>query len=341
MTPSGVPTPQVMGLGTPPSGPTGPRFVERGGEVVYRQPFLASGVRLHAFVLEADVSRLDQWYERSFAEPSGGAVRLRAASSHVVLAFAEITRMASSEEPDSRLGGTLEVEAAIWAPAYGEGDELLWTMPYVFVEQMSPIAGGREIYGFPKQLGQISWDFSAAAPPSLSVDAVAVRKFDREAMAKKERVISVSRPAGGALPDTWTDIAHGHRELLRQARATGPVRSDAGVSGLDAELAALLVGDIVRCKVPMVFLKQFRSCSAPELACYQAIVRVDFGLVKPRAAGRLPDDYTVMLDVLDSEPLVSDLGLRRRQEKPLALWVDFDFLLPRGEVIWEAGAPSA
>jgi hypothetical protein len=330
-----------MGSGTTPSGPPArPRFVERGGEAVYRQPFSASGVRMYAFVLEADATRLDQWYERSFAEPSGGAVRLRAASSHVVLAFAEITRMAPSEEPDSMLGGTREVEAAIWAPAYDDTDELLWTMPYVFVEQMSPIAGGREIYGFPKQLGRITGDFSADAPTSLSVDALAVRTFGPKAMARDERVITVSRSVGGAVPEAWTDIAEGHRQLLRQARATEPVRSDGGGSALEANLAGLLVGDIVRCKVPLAFLKQFRSCSAPELACYQAIVRVDLGLAKPRGAGRLPDDYTVTLEVLDSEPLVADLGLRHRQANTLAFWVDFDFTVPRGEVVWEAGVPS-
>jgi hypothetical protein len=52
-------------------------YVDRGGELVYRQPYAARSTRQAVFILRGDRQALTQMFARYFTEPSGRAVEVR------------------------------------------------------------------------------------------------------------------------------------------------------------------------------------------------------------------------------------------------------------------------
>jgi hypothetical protein len=55
-----------------------------------------------------------------------------------------------------------------------------------------------------------------------------------------------------------------------------------------------------------------------------------------RAGGMLPSDYEIEIEELDGEPICRELGLPRACTPRLSFWLDFDFLVDLGEILWEA-----
>lgn len=104
-----------------------------------------------------------------------------------------------------------------------------------------------------------------------------------------------------------------------------------------AQTAAALVRDIQDNVLTMVFLKQFRSCEDPEAACYQAIVEVPHTLRRVGSFAFLPRGWQVTFEVLDSEPIVRDLGLASATASPrLSFTMELDFTVQPGRVLWQA-----
>ncbi len=335
------------------------RYVQRGGEVVYRHPFLAEGVRMYGFVLEAHQANLTRAMYRTFTEPSDGEVEVEPLGRYVVLAFMATEGVRASEAPDDALGVVPELEAAIWVPVHDKSTgERYWTLPYMYVDRSAAMATGRETYGFPKQIGDIVIDGSDP-PRSLLARASTIRTFGPKAGVSDEDVISVARPALAHAPALeWTDastVCHHFVADSNTARGApagrGPLQSlvATGLSALEGssrafadapEVAALLMEGFLQGSLPVLLLKQFRSCEDPDAACYQAIVHTDLTIKASRGAARLPDDYVVDLSILAGSPLVADLGLPTRSQPAVAFTLDFDFEIPRGSVLWSTSRPG-
>ena len=95
-------------------------------------------------------------------------------------------------------------------------------------------------------------------------------------------------------------------------------------------------GHLVEMHAPMLLLKQFRDAHVPGAACYQALVLVDLKVLEFRDGGLLPDDYEVTIERLDGEPIARELGVAESGRPRIAFWLDFDFLVELGDILWEA-----
>jgi hypothetical protein len=127
-------------------GPRLPPYVERGGEVVFAQPYEVNGPRMYAFTLRANPDLLDKMLHRELSAPTGGAEKFSAAGSVVLLTFVDIPAISSTDAADSWLGCSPEKEMAIWVPVidHHRGNSLLWSVPYIFVDSSIAMVGGRE-----------------------------------------------------------------------------------------------------------------------------------------------------------------------------------------------------
>lgn len=174
-------------------------YVERGGELVTRHPFDLTDARLFGFVVRADQDRLEEVCERSFGGPSGNAEQLVPVGSHVMLIFTEILDIRSSEPPDNSLGVVGEREAGVWVPILDRRrNRAAWTLPYLFVDEPAPMVGGREIYGFPKQLGNVTLPGEGEGPAAFAVRAPCIAHFEPNARMKTQPVLRVERIDGPA-----------------------------------------------------------------------------------------------------------------------------------------------
>ncbi len=335
------------------------RYVQRGGEVVWRHPITFEGVRLHGFVVEAHAANLARLLYRTFTEPSDGEVEVEPLGNWVLLAFMETETIRPSEAPDDRLGEASEAEAAIWVPVHDKvHNRRYWTLPYMFVAQSAATAAGRESYGFPKQSGTITVD-GTDPPRSLCARVPTIGRFGRGIGVAEEDVITVARPTFGHPPAVqWADVSTVHRELIADSATAGRATTGGGrleslvATGLSAvqgssrafadapQVAALLLEGFLQGRLPLLLLKQFRSCEDPAVACYQSIVHVDLTIAESRGVALLPDDYTVDIADLDGEPLIADLGLAATSQPRVGFTMNFDFDVQRGSVVWSTSRPG-
>lgn len=309
-----------------------PRYVETGGELVFRQPFVAEGVRMYSFVLEADISRLDRYLARSFNEPLLGRFDYRSLGRHVLLNFVT-TRKLCAGRPD-RFGFVDEFEVAIWILAEDHnrrGIDPVWAVPYMFVATPAPLATGREVYGFPKQLADITIPADREqVPEKLVLRGPTLETFDIDAEVGLGEIMRVERDAiPEKLVPIWESGPGPDQLTIGRALASRRGRRLDVLKRTLAEwrLLSALGEQLARRTVPIVLLKQFRSVVDPDRACYQAVVDVDLKMTAFRTLGLLPDDYTVTLAKLANEPFGRELGLALEMKPKTAFWLDFDFTL--------------
>ena len=145
-----------------------PRYVDRGGEAVWRQPSLMHGARIFGFgidVPEECQQRYLNTYINEVADQSHstyGSKRFRLSActgiDKVMLMFVEYDRLTSGTDDDGRLGGMEYRECLVMQLAISddpEFPELDWFIPFIYLDTDAPRLGGREIFGYPKQLGVI------------------------------------------------------------------------------------------------------------------------------------------------------------------------------------------
>lgn len=329
-----------------------PAYVEHGGEIACRHPADAINSRLYGFLVEADPELLDAYCDRCFNRPTGGQEHWEAVGNEVLLNFVDIPTMGSTDLLDQRLGVCHEREAAIWFPVVDHSsNRFAWAIPYMFVDSDLALAGGREVYGFPKQMGTLEIPVGKKAPSELHINTVTLKVHQPDSMAKDCRVITVKR-SGGAPPlgAGWDDPGQALHELMDAAGATSvPDLGNGSSSGAltrrlrrgsprlpDVSADLLFFSHLVEEDVPMLLLKQFRDAHEQGAACYQAVVLVDMVVSVFRGGGLLPDDYRVRVEALDGEPISRELGIARSCKPRLAFWLDFDFLVQLGQILWEA-----
>ncbi len=345
----------------------------RGGEQVFRPPYESKRTRLFGFMLEGSTEALGAMLDRYLNEPSGGAVDYRPASKYVMLYFASLDFTRSAEPPDSMIGWFNEHEVGVFSLAYDAiQDKLVVYVPYIFVEASQTMSGGREVYGFPKQLGEIHMPAAGEASDEFELCARAASSFRPDTQLVNRRVLRVGpnpdglprRPLGDAksaaaaifsdpalseitapdrtalLPSLSTHagpMTHGVPPLsIRQQSNQGDLDTAAvmGAAAQSLDLAA----EVLEGRVPMVFLKQFRDVEYPERACYQAITEVSNKASRYHSAAILDGDITVEFSDLDSHPIMHELGLERGPLKPVVSFeLIFDFVVPPGQVLWRAG----
>lgn len=318
-----------------------PRYIERGGELVIRQPLGLRDVTMYSFVLAADRDRLAALVDRDLNAPAAGAARYVPAGPFVALICADIARGQAMEEPDRSKGWMAERDVAFWIPLFAGKQvgpvfvpqRLVFYLPYVFVDNIAATVTGREIYGFPKESGIIRFPAGPCAEGRFEVDTLIIREYGSTSFGEVARLIDVApaepppSEAGG-----WTDLEAGIGALgdrLKDLFQSDAVEATAGAA-LDAVLAAARPG------TRLVFLKQFRDAADPARACYQAIIEAPAVVTSLHRGGWMPRHRVRVADA-DSHPIVRDLGLAGAEmESLLATWLSFDFTMDRGTVVWSA-----
>jgi len=277
------------------------------------------------------------------------------------LLFVDYRRITSGTDDDERLGGVSYREfLALQLALRRDPDfpELNWYIPFIYLDADSPRVAGREIYGYPKQLGQIDIqpdrvnDGATQPPQSLELRATVIHD-PADTEAQLATILEVSGPKSGAasvckLYDQASDM---FADLLGHIKGAGPL---AGANpaprdsddGLDpAREGQVILENAQLSNIGNVFLKEFRDCVDPRRTCYQAVCKTDTIPGRFRSGGRLdPRAFTIKVHRHTSEPL-SEYLLGENPpacgqiEPTFAYWLDIDFDLTRGRVIANSFTP--
>jgi hypothetical protein len=315
------------------------RYVVRGGEQTFAPPFLQRGTRLRAWALRADPAALQATCDRLLNEPAGGAVSYRALGDHVLFAHAPIASTQATKPPDHDKGFTPETDVAFWmlvgAGTENHGqwelDRIAWLLPYVWVDVPTTMATGREVYGYPKELGWLTSPAGDGDPLVIGLETLVLPTFTPDTELVRRPILRVDRGSDEpAEPSHWSHPG----QALDAVRA---VMGEVSLGFLEHLLAMLL-----RAELPMVFLKQIRDVVDPTHACYQAIIESPARIVGMPLGWPLLASYSVTIHDYASHPIARDLGLGAPVNGVLtvtpsiAFEVHFDFLVELGRVIWQA-----
>jgi hypothetical protein len=341
-----------------------PDYVERGGRQVWRPPYTARRARLFGFVVTADRTAIDALLQRDLVQPSAGAVEYRCAHENVIVTFAHIECLTSADSRDRARGYVSERELAVWCLASDPRapGRLVWYLPYVFTDSGQATAAGREVYGYPKQLGLFDADYPQALAEGgvTTVSAYAIHPYAIDQPARARPMIVVDRhPATEPAVQGTTAARDNAFERIASRRAdaeppasavitrvTDPPPRTRGLHPL-AGLRSRTLSDhpndlIIKLAVnpTLVFLKQFPDVSAPTKACYQAIVEAPLVIDPIGASYQALDPALFRMTIEDwaSHPIPSELGLPNATPiEPVSAFeatLGFDVLL--GHEVWRA-----
>ncbi|MFI4966596.1 MAG: hypothetical protein ACHP9T_14655 [Caulobacterales bacterium] len=294
-------------------------------------------VVMHNFCVQADQAKLQAWLDKTFAGPSGGAVRYRALGDKVFLGIAEIGKLYTLDGSNASKGYTSEIDITLWILAQREDDGLFalrWIPAYLFVDSGPALVSGREVWGFPKQLGR--FDFSPQAPrggaQTFSADGWVVSPYGPDSKARWATMFE-ARPVAAKAAAPATGMFANLEALAARTveRLTGELTAIAG------RLQAAVGGG----GMTMAFLKQFPDAADPQRACYQAVVEADAQVTAHRGSGLTDQAYEVRITTFATHPYLSELGISPDwQEVGQGIWMDFDFQQALGREVWRAGPPA-
>jgi len=230
-----------------------------------------------------------------------------------------------------RSEGTMsETDMGFWILAgCFNGHDLLpekigWVPAYLFVDNAFATASGREIWGFPKFVSQISTPDKPRSEGPFSASATVIKHFDSSESAELQSLLTV---VGHDV--TFTGKEGSGIELFKHL-----LEDDHSGDGLDQHMRRhSIFPGIDGTEVPVFFLKQFRSASSESLACYQEVLAGGLELKTLSDIGLLEGEWSLTFGDSDSLPFIKELGLgvptsgELKLQSSMAIWGAMDFLV--------------
>jgi hypothetical protein len=244
-----------------------------------------------------------------------------------MLVFADML-VSSRDERDSQVGLIPETEIGFWiltvamkkTQAGYVPSHLAWFIPYLFVDEGSSIATGREVFGFNKQLAEVQKP-TRLQKPEFSAHVLGFKEFGADKIAQREQLLHL-RPFASSLSSQAADLKAVQTSLTDELLKRIRTDMDNGLVGFAARM--------INQRVPLVFLKQFRDTQDSRKACYQQIVEAPFKVEKFHEGGIFFKPYMLNLEPLASHPIAKKLGLAASQPSKIGAWMKVDFLLGHG-----------
>jgi hypothetical protein len=273
-----------------------PGFISflRRGEINAPPPAYFTGATGYSFVLEASQASMQNLVDDLLTPATRDKVSYTVAAPATLVTFFDAARCGSLVE---NIGFLPVRECEFWVPLIESRSDdplsrrlVLWA-PYIFINVDIGLVSGREIWGWPKAMAQIAVATDApAAPARFSCRTNIMPIFD-----PTKPMISAE---------------------LFSIEGTAPIGSHpGGLAGLIEFLTALF-GDLAALAfaawslepvIPAIALKQFRSSSKVDRACYQAIVNSPCRITKFLGGEALVDTFTLSVTTCESHSIVNDI----------------------------------
>jgi uncharacterized protein with NAD-binding domain and iron-sulfur cluster len=315
-------------------------FIPRDGQLMATPP-ISMKTTLYTYLLDADLDAIRAMCDRYLN--LGGPTVYRPLVPWVTL----YCSYAESAPVNNPIGWCPEKDFGFWVPVVAgrvEGslfipEKMQVFTPYLWVDSGVAMVGGREVYGFPKELGEMTMPAKVGDPARFTVDTLVIPKYGPDSRTVNERILDVKRMDASVWEELEQVFADGDtflkaiEELFAQH---GPGRFPVP----DGKLFLQFLTQVGR-QLPMVFLKQFPGIGEGPESVYQAIVEAPVAITSGVSGGWLPGEYEIDLWSFDSHEIVKNLGLRvhsqdgnKAQLRSLAhMWMKFDGLVKGGRVV--------
>lgn len=321
-----------------------PRYVNRWALLASPQPFVCEDLAANFFLLRAKAGALQFLCDRYLNLPGQDLFKYSPLADLVVLYFNRADKVYCQDPVMQQLGFGTETNVAFIVPTLARrrvgdrlvDDHVVLFFPYMWVDNPVALTLGREIYGFPKELGWMTLPNDVSEKdPVFRLDGFALRRFDSKAKMARQLLLEVGPPRNEFAvrrPEPgWFD---GVRRL---------VFGDGHLQIPGVELLQSTFMQAANQEVMMVCLMQFYDPEDGARACYQAIVEAPARVTRFGRPMPINDPLQLSIHPAASHPIASELGLDSQTAVAHAFHVSLAVTMGRGKTIWRAqgGAQSA
>jgi hypothetical protein len=275
-------------------------------------PVICKNTTLYMFFAAGDDAALKTLCYDVFTKPSNNVVKCENLGNQVMLIVGKIGWLGTETSPV----GVQEDQVVLQVPVritIGNAKTLAWFSPLTIVNNPISLVGGREVFGFAKSYGAVTF------PADLNASSLAVQAFganDADQFASLRDLIDIDQ-TGVALPH----LGENPLSLFN------PTAGD-----LDADFLTLL-DDWVAGGVAQVFLKQFPRVDNGSQACLLQITKATYSFAATPVLTYLPFNYHLKVTHLDSHDIGDKLGIAD-QTISGGFRADCDFKFDQGKVLW-------
>jgi hypothetical protein len=320
-------------------------YIVRDNEIVYPPPFEQANTCLTAWVAPSPKQKQKAILDAQLNACSGGSpYEYRPLLSSALVVLANIEKVTSLDPGAAELGWIPEVDVCTWilCGAYKlvngkrKLDHMAWYLPYIWVNNADTMANGREVFGYPKAL---CWAKVPTTPKDAGpfwADALVIPEgVGREEVVRK-RVLELT-PAASPL-DIPPPLSFGAGQKHEAFREIAKRLHGAGDAECDLHFFLETFLELIGGHVPMVFLKQFRSATSSNGACYQAIVEANATINGFQGAGISLQPWTLTLPKHASVDIAGNLLTAPIPTIDWSFHVQFSFSMDLGKEVWSHGA---
>jgi hypothetical protein len=285
-----------------------------------------TGATTHLFAFATDVHATQSLVETLLNAALSGSIRYECSLGVSYVTFMDIESITSTAETIGWVPGR---ECAIWVPLWerhlddpNKDRPVLWA-PYVFISYGIGMVIGREIWGWPKVIGQIEMPTRNGDPALYKCSTMLFSTFSTQTQGQIGMLLSVGAEFDIDLTvPQWTDPIEAAQNII--ALTNGP------------EVASRFnpLGDL---RMSAIALKQFRDSAVPAVACFQGVVDSPIQVTRFWGGGVHLGPFDLTITTCASHGIVKDLlGRNPAQQQTtlpilFAAWLKFDFdALPGG-----------
>lgn len=292
-------------------------------------PGVFTGATASFFGFDADPGAMQSTVDKLLNPAGGGVVTYKAALPTAMVSFMDIQRCTSGTDVVGWLPGR---ETALWIPlietrvADPTKVRLVLWAPYIFINYAIGLIIGRDTWGWPKVMADITVATDDPAAPVFDCATTYFPTLSQQTQGITGSLFRVTGLLPGSRPPpVWTDPLNAF---------------EAVVGGLLGGLARVLINQLgLSPDVPSVALKQFRQPGAAATACYQAICDSPISLTAFRGGGEYPGGLTLEITTCESHQIVTDFlavgpgPISTAVPISFGGWVEVDFQALTGDVI--------
>lgn len=321
-----------------------PTYVNYHDNIVLEPPGTINGCQMYCFFFTSnggDKSKLQQLIDRRLNFPANASYKYEVFAADIMMTFA--SSKADRSTPDRMLGVVEEKEVVCWVPLLEKvkingrwvSNRLVWFIPYIVVNNSWAMAAGREIFGLPKSLGSFQIPENPDQAHTFTSTTFAFKTYGPTAVLQEYPFLSIAKDDTSTTNKAteFTPFADGKHALNIVKEVF--LAAEGILEDFSFRLCIHEIEDLIHLQQPWVMLKQFREITDSTSACYQALVEGPLPIQKFHGGGLMLDTYRLGINQLASMPVGEDLGLTDGQLARAALWVNVDFTVALGKVLWK------
>lgn len=305
-----------------------PKFIDPTLKVFGRPPYLGEDALLQGGWMESSRGAIQSYLDRTINRVAPDKFRAKCVLSRLLMTSLFVKKMRSGH-PTGRVWGYVpEADISIWALVYaGPMDRssnwsLYWVPIYMFVDDPAAVAGGREIFGFPKMFGHIARSTPDPADYGLSVSVSAFTSFGSDVEAEQVEILKIDSGLQTCSDCNIDQVMTGLDEM--------PDDPDA-----QALFSTLRPPQL---DFPVLQIKQFPSIENADNAAYQAIVSVKMTTTKLHGVGLADGTPRLRIQSPLSLNISEELDTPAEQDLKFCFWVRQDFSTNPGEILYAASS---